>query len=98
MKKAADGLRAIPGVKLYADIPNKAAILSFNIQGAHHSDVAQIMDQQGVAVRAGHLCAQPLMRRLGATGVVRATISVYTQESDVERLIAAVKKAREMLL
>lgn len=96
--KATNGLKAISGVKIYADLPEKGAILSFNLEGAHHSDVSQILDQQGVAVRAGHHCTQPLMARLGISGTVRASFSVYNNESDVDALIAAVKKARELLV
>lgn len=98
LEKATKGLKTVPGVKIYADLPEKGAILSFNVEGAHHSDVSQILDQQGVAVRAGHHCTQPLMARLGVSGTVRASFSVYNNESDVDALIAAVKKARELLV
>ena len=98
LEQATKGLREIPKVKIYADIQDKAAILAFNIEGAHHSDVAQILDQKGVAVRAGHMCAQPLMRRLGVPGVVRAAFSLYNRPEDVEKLLAGVRKAKEMLL
>ncbi len=97
LKKATEGLRQISGVKIYADLPVKAAILSFNLQGAHHSDVAQILDQTGVAVRAGHHCTQPLMKRLGVPGTIRASFSLYNTEADVDRLISAVHKAKELL-
>lgn len=97
LKKATEGLRAIDGVVLYGDLPVKGAILSFNLKGVHHSDVAQIMDQQGVAVRAGHHCTQPLMERMGVPGTVRASFSVYNNEDDVDRLIQAVRKAKEIL-
>lgn len=97
LRRATEGLKSVGGVKLYGDLPAKGAILSFNLEGAHHSDVSQILDQQGVAVRAGHHCTQPLMKRLGVPGTIRASFSVYNNEDDVEALIAAVRKARELL-
>ncbi|MBX2987926.1 MAG: cysteine desulfurase [Bdellovibrionaceae bacterium] len=97
LKKATDGLRGIPGIILYGDVPDKGAILSFNLRGAHHSDVGQILDQQGVAVRAGHHCTQPLMKRLGVPGTVRASFSIYNNDADVEAFLKAVSKARELL-
>lgn len=94
---ATKGLREIQDVIIYADVADKGPILSFNIKGQHHSDIAQILDQQGVAVRAGHHCTQPLMKVLGVPGTLRASFSVYNDEGDVERLIQAVRKAKEML-
>lgn len=98
LKAATEGLREIEGVRIYADLPDKGAILSFNLKGAHHSDVGQILDQQGVAVRAGHHCTQPLMDRLGVPGTVRASFSVYNDFNDVDRFLTAVRKAKELLL
>lgn len=98
LERATAGLREIDGVKLYADVPEKGAIISFNLEGVHPSDVGQILDQAGVAVRAGHHCCQPLMKRLGVPGTVRASFSIYNDFSDVEVLLGAVRKARELLL
>lgn len=97
LKKATEGVKALGGFEIYADLPDKGAILSFNFKGAHPSDVGQILDQQGIAVRAGHHCTQPLMARLKIPGTVRASFSVYNDDQDVERLLAALKKAKEML-
>lgn len=97
LKLAAKGLREIPDVEIYGDIAEKGPILSFNLKGHHHSDVGQLLDQQGVAVRAGHHCTQPLMRALGVPGTVRASFSIYNDTDDVDRLIEGVRKAREML-
>lgn len=97
LKKATEGLRQIPGITIYADVPEKAAILSFNLKGAHPSDVGQILDQQGVAVRAGHHCTQPLMAYLKVPGTVRASFSIYNNEDDVELFLQAVRKAQELL-
>lgn len=98
LKTATEKLLAIPDVKIFGTAANKGAILSFNLKGAHHSDVAQILDQEGVAVRAGHHCTQPLMARLGLPGTVRASLSVYNNHEDIDALVKAVAKAREMLL
>lgn len=98
LKSATERLLAIPDVKIFGTSANKGAILSFNLKGAHHSDVAQILDQEGVAVRAGHHCTQPLMARLGVPGTVRASFSVYNNHEDIDALVKAVVKAREMLL
>ncbi|MBO9667662.1 MAG: cysteine desulfurase [Bdellovibrio sp.] len=98
LQYATEKLSAIPDVKIYGTAANKGPILSFNLKGAHHSDVGQILDQEGVAVRAGHHCTQPLMARLGVPGTVRASFSVYNSREDVDSLVKAVVKARELLL
>ncbi len=91
-------LEKIDGVVVYGAKENKAPIISFNLAGAHHSDVAALMDQQGVAVRSGHHCTQPLMKALNITGTVRATFSIYNNENDIAALVSSVKKAKEILL
>jgi cysteine desulfurase/selenocysteine lyase len=63
----------------------------------HHSDLGQILDQQGVAVRVGHHCTQPLLKKFGLTGTVRASISIYNNQKDITQFIDAVKKAQRML-
>lgn len=98
LKEATQKLKQIPEVQIIGEAPLKGAILSFNLRGAHHSDVAQIMDKMGVAVRAGHHCTQPLMQRFGVTGTVRASFSVYNNHQDIEALVQSVLKARELLL
>jgi cysteine desulfurase/selenocysteine lyase len=90
-------LSQIPGLKIYGHALKKAPIISFTIQGTHSSDLAQIIDQENVAVRAGHLCAQPLMRRMGTVGFVRASFSVFNNTADIEQLVRATRKAKEML-
>lgn len=98
LKIATEKLLAIPDLKIFGTAAHKGPLISFNLKGAHHSDVGQILDREGVAVRAGHHCAQPLMARLGVPGTVRASFSVYNNESDIETFVQAVVKAREMLL
>jgi cysteine desulfurase/selenocysteine lyase len=92
-----DQLSKISGMKLYGLAKDKGPIVSFNIQGLHHSDVSHIIDHEGVAVRAGHHCTQPLMARLGVPGTLRASFSIYNTHEDIEQLVKAVRKAQEML-
>jgi len=90
-------LSAIPGLTFYGNARRRAAILSFNIEGAHASDLGALVDQQGVAIRAGHHCCQPLMRRLGVPATARASFSIYNNRQDVDALKAALLKAKEIL-
>jgi len=95
---AEDGLAEIPGVRRLGTVQPRGHLVSFLLEGAHPSDVGAILDQQGIAIRAGHHCCQPLMRRFGISGTARASFSIYSTESDVQDFIAGVKKAKEMLL
>jgi cysteine desulfurase/selenocysteine lyase len=79
------------------DAPGKGAILSFEAEGMHAHDLATILDREGVAVRAGHHCAQPLMERFGAASTTRASFALYNTRADVDALIAALAKARTIL-
>jgi cysteine desulfurase/selenocysteine lyase len=88
-------LGALPWLKVYGTAPGKGAILSFNIDGLHPHDVATIIDRSGIAVRAGHHCAQPLMARLGVTATCRASLAMYNTRSEVDTLAAALVKAKE---
>lgn len=76
----------------------KIALFSFNIKGTNSSDVAQLLDQQGIAVRSGLMCAEPLLNSLGATGAVRASFAPYNTLEEAEALIRALQKAKNMLL
>jgi cysteine desulfurase/selenocysteine lyase len=90
--EAVQALVAIPGVTVYgpaADRP-RGAVVSFSVDGFHPHDVAALLDAEGIAVRAGHHCAQPLMRRLGIVGTSRASFSVFNSSAEVEALAAAV--------
>ena len=90
-------LKQIPGVRILGSGAPRAHALSFLLEGTHPSDVGSILDQQGIAVRAGHHCCQPLMRRFGVPGTVRASFSVYTQAQDIEALANGLLKAKELL-
>ncbi|HEY3092122.1 MAG TPA: aminotransferase class V-fold PLP-dependent enzyme, partial [Vicinamibacterales bacterium] len=74
----------------------RAAILPFVVEGVHPHDVGTLLDHEGVAVRAGHHCCQPLMTRLGLAATVRASLALYNTRDDIDALAAAVARAREM--
>lgn len=93
---AEERLRALGGVTIYSNAPVRTSIVSFNIDGVHPHDVATIFDQLGVAVRAGHHCAQPLMKALGVAATIRASFALYNTMDDVVRLEEAVRKAQEL--
>jgi cysteine desulfurase / selenocysteine lyase len=88
-------LSEVPGLKIYGTAENKSAILSFTLEGGHPSDVGALIDQQGVAVRAGHHCCQPLMRRLNIPATVRASFSMYNTKPEVDSLKKSLIKAQE---
>lgn len=98
LKQATNQLKQISGLKILGDNNHKAAIISFNLQGAHHSDVGQILDKMGIAVRVGHHCTQPFLKKFGLTGTVRASFSIYNDMDDVEKLVRGVEKAKRMLI
>jgi cysteine desulfurase/selenocysteine lyase len=95
--RAMAGLRELNWVRLHGQAHDKGAIVAFSVEGAHPHDVAQILDRQGVAVRAGHHCAQPLMQRLGVSATARASFAAYNRLEDVDLLIEALHKARKLL-
>ncbi|HDY7714507.1 TPA: cysteine desulfurase CsdA [Vibrio vulnificus] len=76
---------------------NNASVITFVMDGVHHQDIATLLDQQGIAVRAGHHCAHPLMDALGIKGTVRVSFAIYNTMEDVEKLISALEKAVDML-
>ncbi|WP_433684414.1 cysteine desulfurase [Nocardia sp. CA-119907] len=93
---ALDGLAAIAGVRIVGPAENidRGGAVSFVVEGIHAHDVGQILDDEGVAVRVGHHCAWPLMRRLGVPATARASFAVYNTLDEVDQLVAAVRKAQ----
>ena len=91
-----DRLSRIPGVQLVGGGQRRLSILSFNLDGVHPHDVGTVLDQHNVAVRVGHHCAQPLMDKLGIAGTVRASLGVYNDEADIDRLAEAIEACQEM--
>jgi cysteine desulfurase/selenocysteine lyase len=97
MTRASERLAAIDGVTIHGPpASERSGIVSFSVADVHPHDVATVLDQKGVCIRAGHHCCQPLMRRLGVAGTARASFYVYNDEADVEALVAGVESAREL--
>ncbi|WP_367889841.1 cysteine desulfurase [Streptococcus uberis] len=90
-------LQAIDGLKLYGpgNPMDQTGVLSFNLDGLHSHDVATALDYEGIAVRAGHHCAQPLLRHLGISAAVRASFYIYNTKEDCDRLVEAILKTKE---
>jgi cysteine desulfurase/selenocysteine lyase len=94
---ATERLREIPRVRLTSASPRRSSILSFVVEGLHAHDVGTALDIEGVAVRAGHHCAQPLMERFGVPATVRASLACYNTREEIDRMAAALRKAIEVL-
>ena len=95
---ALERLAEVPGLTAYGPPPERrAGIVSFNIAGIHPHDVAQVLDSEGVAIRAGHHCCQPLMTRLGVAATNRASFYLYTVPEEIDRLVDGLNKARKIL-
>ncbi|WP_332461112.1 cysteine desulfurase [Acuticoccus mangrovi] len=95
---ARERLRGINALTLYGDAPGKGAVFAFNLEGAHPHDVATILDREGVAVRAGTHCAEPLMDALGTTATCRASFGLYNTVAEVDRLAEAIEKAHRFFV
>ena len=97
LEKATAALGAIDGVRVVGTAREKAAVLSFVIDGVHPHDIGTIVDREGVAIRTGHHCAQPVMDRLGIPATARASFAMYNTLDEIDVLAAAVRKARQLL-
>ena len=97
LQYATAALEKIPGLKIYGTAPQKTAVISFNVEGIHPYDIGSILDKLGIAVRTGHHCAQPIMDYYQIPGTVRASFSFYNTFEEIDSMIAALKKALEML-
>lgn len=89
-------LKEIPGLTIYGDREEKGAVISFNIEGIHPHDLAHILDTQGIAIRAGHHCAQPIMKKLNVTATNRASFYIYNTVEEIDRLVEGIQKAVTM--
>ena len=95
---AIERLSELPWVTIYGPpAGRRAGIVSFNVEGVHPHDVAQILDSEGVAIRAGHHCCQPLMTRLGVAATNRASFYLYTVREEIDRLVEGIQKAHKLL-
>jgi cysteine desulfurase/selenocysteine lyase len=97
LKYATEQLKAIDGLKIIGDVENKVSVISFVIDGVHPQDLAILLDNQGIAVRTGHHCAQPLMRCLGIVGTTRASFAAYNTMEEIDVMVQALQKSLKML-
>ena len=93
---ATTGLKEIDGLTIYGEADHKAGIISFTLENVHPHDIGTIIDSRGVAVRAGHHCAQPLMDRFGLAATARASFGMYSNKDDVDALVAALNYAKDI--
>jgi cysteine desulfurase/selenocysteine lyase len=89
-------LSAIEGLRIYGEAEDKAGVVSFTIEGVHPHDISTIIDSHGVAVRAGHHCAQPLMDRFDLAATARASLGMYNNKSDIDQLVEALEFAKDI--
>jgi cysteine desulfurase/selenocysteine lyase len=90
-------MRKLEGVRIIGTAPEKAAVVSFLVEGAHAHDIATLLDLEGVAVRSGHHCAHPLMQFFGVPATCRASVAFYNTHAEIETFIAALAKVRGLL-
>lgn len=93
---ATDRVSALPGVRLVGTARKKTGVLSFVMDGVHPHDIGTILDQEGIAIRTGHHCAQPVMERFGVDATARASISFYNTKGEIDRLVGGIQKVREV--
>jgi cysteine desulfurase/selenocysteine lyase len=96
LRHATEALSAVPGLRLIGTAREKAAVISFVLEGVHPHDVGTILDQQGIAVRTGHHCAQPVMARYGIPATVRASFALYNTADDVDALVRGLAEVRKV--
>lgn len=98
LKHATEQAHNFDGLTIVGNAPEKVAVLSFVLQGCHSADIGFLLDQQGIAIRSGDHCAQPLMRRLALPGTARASFSIYNTIEEVDAFFIALKKVHQMLI
>lgn len=97
LEYATQKLHAIEGLKIYGDVKNKAAVISFNVKNLHPFDIGTLLDKQGIAVRTGHHCTQPLMQHFNIPGTIRASFAFYNTKEEINVFVTALEKAVKML-
>lgn len=95
LRYATAQLKSIPGLRIIGEASQKSAIVSFVMEGIHPSDIGSLIDHEGIAIRAGHHCAQPLMKRFGIPATARASFAIYNTESEIDALQKALVKVKE---
>ena len=98
LKYATEQLKMIDGLRVIGEAEHKGGVVSFIIEGVHPHDMATLMDQDGIAVRASHHCAMPVMQHFNVPATIRASFGVYNNKEDIDRLVASILDAKEMLL
>ena len=93
---ATEKVSAIPGVRLIGTAKEKAGVLSFVMEGIHPHDIGTILDQEGIAIRTGHHCSQPVMQRFDIPATARASFALYNTREEVDALVAGIEKVREV--
>ncbi len=91
-----EALSSVPGVRIVGTAPENASVLSFVMEDVHPHDIGTVLDREGIAVRTGHHCAQPVMQRFGVPATVRASLGLYNTRSDLDALVAGLVKVRRM--
>ena len=97
-KYATDRLAEVPGIRFIGTAENKAAIISFLVEDVHPHDIGSILDMEGIAIRAGHHCTQPVMQRFNVPATARASFSFYNNQHDVDTLVNAIRKVKEVFV
>jgi cysteine desulfurase/selenocysteine lyase len=93
---AMQAVDAIPGVRIFGTAREKAGVISFSLEGVHPHDIATILDQEGIAIRTGHHCAQPVMERFGVPAMARASVAFYNTREEIDALVAGIHKVKEV--
>lgn len=90
-------MRSVKGLRIIGEAKERAAVISFLVDGAHAHDLATLLDLEGVAVRSGHHCAHPLMQFYGVPATCRASMALYSTREDIDRFVTALDKVRGLL-
>ena len=93
---ATAAVSAIPGLRVIGTAKHKAGVLSFTLENIHPHDIGTILDQEGIAIRTGHHCSQPVMQHFGIEATARASFAVYNTKEEVDRLVRGIEKVREV--
>lgn len=98
LQYATEQLSELDGLRIIGQAKHKIGVISFVLDGIHHQDTGVILDQQGIAVRTGHHCTQPLMQRFGIAGTTRASFAVYNTRDEIDRLVVGLRRVQKMML
>ncbi len=96
LRYAIESIGSVPGVRLFGTAKSRTAVVSFLVEGVHAHDVGTIVDQDGVAIRTGHHCAQPVMDFYGVTATARASFALYNTKDEVDKLVTALHRVGEV--